>query len=260
MNRRRPARPAKPQGPDVHTPDGVRLQKVLAQAGVGSRRACEDLIARGKVSVNGSRVTELGTRVDPETAIIHVNGMRVQLDDEHATLALYKPVGVVTAMSDPEGRPTIADFLHNQASGLKHVGRLDFDSEGLLLLTNDGELAHRLTHPSYEVTKTYVVHVEGRMPAAALQKLKEGVVLEDGPAKADKVQIMDTLTDQTLVEITLHEGRNRIVRRMFDAIGHPVHRLVRTQIGPIQLRHLKEGKIRTLSKRDVALLMKEVGL
>src|SRR5690606_8017348 len=161
-DRRRPARPAQP-AVDVHVEGGVRLQKVLAQAGLGSRRACEELIATGHVEVDGQIVTELGVRVDPATAVVHVDGLRIQLDQEKVTLALNKPLGVVSTMDDPKGRPTVADLVRNRDERLFHVGRLDADSEGLLLLTNDGELANRLSHPRYGIAKTYLVTVEGEV-------------------------------------------------------------------------------------------------
>ena len=269
----RPARGSRPQGAsrpsrrgpapapvDVHDPDGVRLQKVLATAGLGSRRACEQLIADGRVTVDGQPVLELGVRVDPATAVIHVDGMRVQLDASAVTIALNKPKGVVSAMHDPEGRPTVAEYVRDRTERLFHVGRLDAETEGLLLLTNDGELANRLSHPSHGAPKTYLAEVEGRVPNGLAQQLTRGIELEDGPVAVDKVRIVQALPHASLVELVLHEGRNRIVRRIFDEVGHPVTRLVRTQIGPIKLGELKPGRTRVLSKTEVGSLMTQVGM
>lgn len=245
---------------DVHDPDGVRLQKVLAQAGVASRRASEELIAAGRVTVDGVVVRELGVRVDPATVAIHVDGERVQLDPSLVTLAFHKPEGVLSTMYDPEGRETIADYVEDQKVRLFHVGRLDADSEGLLLLTNDGELAQRLTHPSYEVPKTYLVDVVGQVPSGLGARLRRGIELDDGPVKVDGYRLVDMIPGQSLVEVVLHEGRNRVVRRLFDALGYPVIRLVRTQVGPIRLGELKPGRTRVLSKAEVGSLMSAVGL
>ncbi len=255
--RRRP-QPVEPV--DVHDPEGVRLQKVLAQAGLGSRRACEELIASGRVTVDDQVVVELGVRVDPTTAVIHVDGMRVQLDTSMVTLALNKPKGVVSTMHDPEGRPTVAQFIQNREERLFHVGRLDADSEGLLLLTNDGELANRLSHPSHGVPKTYLVDVEGRVPASLERRLRAGVELEDGTVSVDAFKIVQTTPQASLVEVVLHEGRNRVVRRLFDEVGHPVTRLVRTRIGPIRLGDLRPGRTRVLSRTEVGSLMASVGM
>ncbi|WP_207800291.1 pseudouridine synthase [Cellulomonas wangleii] len=255
---RRPAQVAEPI--DVHDPDGVRLQKVLASAGLGSRRACEQLIAAGRVSVDGQIVTELGVRVDPLTAVLHVDGMRVQLDSSVVTIALNKPVGVVSTMHDPEGRPSLAQYVANREERLFHVGRLDADSEGLLLLTNDGELANRLAHPSHGVPKTYLVEVQGRVRESLGKQLKAGVELEDGTVTVDEFKIVQVASHASLVEIVLHEGRNRVVRRLFDEVGHPVDRLVRTRIGPIRLGDLRPGRTRVLSKTEVGSLMTAVGM
>ncbi|RPF21257.1 pseudouridine synthase [Myceligenerans xiligouense] len=255
--RRRP--PASEPPRDVHVADGVRLQKVLAQAGFGSRRACEELIDRGHVEVDGTLVTELGVRVDPATAVIHVDGLRVQLDQDKVTLALHKPHGVVSTMHDPQGRPTVAELIRNREERLFHVGRLDADSEGLLLLTNDGELANRLSHPRYEIPKTYVVTVEGGpVYPRIVKELTRGVELDDGPARVDSVKILQEVPDATLLEVVLHEGRNRIVRRMFEAVERPVVRLVRTRIGPIRLGDLKPGRTRVLGRVELGQLMSDV--
>jgi 23S rRNA pseudouridine2605 synthase len=247
-------------GTDPHVPDGVRLQKVLAGAGLGSRRACEGLIADGRVSVDGQVVRELGTRVDPATAVIHVDGLRVQLDDSLVTLALNKPRGVVSTMDDEHGRPSLAQFVADRTERLYHVGRLDAETEGLILLTNDGELAHRLAHPSYEVLKTYLATVEGRVPRSLAQQLKNGIELEDGPVRVDNFVVKETTPDASLVELVLHEGRNHIVRRLMETTGHPVTRLVRTRIGPIRLGSLKPGRTRVIAGAELGTLMREVGL
>ena len=211
---------------------GVRLQKVLAQAGVASRRNAELLIEQGRVEVDGVVVTEFGVRVDPEVSVIRVDGERIPPVSAHVYLVLNKPRGVVTTMSDPQGRPCIADFVQDRPERLFHIGRLDTDTEGLLLLTNHGEFAHRLAHPSYEVSKTYVAEVEGNVKPGVLRRLLDGVQLDDGPAQADTVKVISSIRGRTLIQISLHEGRNRIVRRMFDAIGHPVKRLTRPPSAP----------------------------
>lgn len=238
--------------------EGIRLQKVLAGAGLGSRRACEELIAAGRVSVDGVVVREQGVRVDPGTVVLHVDGLRVQLDPTSVTLALHKPVGMVSTMHDDRGRPDLSSVVAD--SRLFHVGRLDADSEGLLLLTNDGELAHRLAHPSHEVVKTYVVTVEGRVRPAVGAALRRGVQLDDGPARVDRYQVLDTSPGYSLVEVDLHSGRNRVVRRMFDAVGHPVTRLVRTRIGPVRLGELRPGQTRRVEGNELGALMSAVGL
>ena len=236
-----------------------RLQKVMAAAGVGSRRVCEELIADGRVTVDG-KVAVLGDRADPATAVIHVDGRRIVTDDTMVYLALNKPRGVLSAMSDERGRPTLEQYVPADVGRLFHVGRLDSDSEGLLLLTNDGELAHRLMHPSYEVAKTYLAEVPGPVPGAVGRRLREGVELEDGPARADKFRVVDSVGSRALVEIVLHEGRNRIVRRMLDEVGHPVQRLIRTRIGPIPLGDLRTGRTRTLSAAEIGELYRNVGM
>jgi 23S rRNA pseudouridine2605 synthase len=245
---------------DVHDPEGVRLQKVLAQAGLGSRRACEELITSGRVTVDGSVVTELGVRVDPRKSAIHVDGLRLQLDDSVITIALNKPLGVVSTMHDPEGRPSLAEFLGNREERLFHVGRLDADSEGLILLTNDGDLANRLSHPSHGVAKTYLVTVEGRVPGSLGARLKKGVELEDGPVQVVDFRIIHALPHASMVEVVLHEGRNRIVRRLMEEVGHPVTRLVRTQMGSIKLGDLRPGRTRVLGKAELGSLMTQVGM
>lgn len=238
----------------------VRLQKVLAAAGIGSRRACEALIDEGRVEVDGKRVREQGMRVDPRTAVIRVDGERVPTAPDTAVYAFNKPRGVVSTMSDEEGRPCVGDWLAGRTDRLFHVGRLDIDTEGLLILTNDGELGNRLSHPSHEVDKTYVATIRGQVPNSALRELRTGVELDDGPARVDSVRIVQKLPDRTMVELVLHEGRNRIVRRMMDAIGYPVSELVRTQIGPIHLGQQRPGVIRQITGKELRGLYTAVGL
>jgi len=234
---------------------GERLQKVLAAAGVGSRRACEELIAAGRVTVDGRRA-ELGDKVDPAEAVIHVDRERVVTDARLVYLAMNKPRGVVSTMDDERGREALAEYVEDIEQRVFHVGRLDADSEGLLLLTNDGSLAHRLTHPSYGVAKTYLVEVNGPVPAAVRRQLLAGVELEDGPARADAVKIVDTSGGRALVEVVLHEGRKHIVRRMLAEVGYPVRRLIRTAIGPVTLGGLKPGRTRRLNRTEVAALFR----
>jgi 23S rRNA pseudouridine2605 synthase len=234
-----------------------RLQKVLAAAGVGSRRACEDLIFRRRVTVNG-KVAKLGDKVDPATAEILVDGQRVITDTKLVYLAMNKPRGVVTSLDDEKGRTELADFLGQFDQRLFHVGRLDADSEGLLLITNDGELTNKLTHPSYGIAKTYLAEVVGPLPRNVGRQLLSGVELEDGPARADAFKLVDALGKTAQVEIVLHEGRKHIVRRMMDAVGHPVTRLIRTAVGPIRLGDLRPGGFRHLSNAEIAALFKAV--
>ena len=255
----KPSQPTRPKAAptrpaiDVHDPDGVRLQKLLAAAGVGSRRVCEDLIAAGRVDVDGQVVTELGVRISP-SQVVHVDGVRVQLDESRVYLAFNKPAGVVTSMSDELGRVDIGDFVGNRKERLFHVGRLDADTEGLLLLTNDGELAHRLQHPRYGVLKTYLAQIPGPVARDLGKRLREGIELEDGPVAVDSFRIVDHAPGKALVEVVLHEGRKHIVRRMLAEVGHPVITLVRTQVGPIHLGETKSGKWRNLTTAEVAAL------
>jgi 23S rRNA pseudouridine2605 synthase len=240
------------------TGNAERLQKVLALAGVGSRRACEDLIFRRRVTVNG-KVAKLGDKVDPATAEIHVDGQRVITDTKLVYIAMNKPRGVVASLDDEKGRTELADFLGQFAQRLFHVGRLDADSEGLLLITNDGALAHKLMHPSYGIAKTYLAEVAGPLPRTVGRRLKEGVELEDGPAKVDNFRLVDAIGKTAQIEIVLHEGRKHIVRRMMDEVGHPVSRLIRTAVGPIRLGDLRPGGFRHLSNAEIAALFKAVG-
>jgi 23S rRNA pseudouridine2605 synthase len=243
--------------------EGVRLQKVLSQAGVASRRVAERMIRDGRVEVDGKVVTELGTRVDPSASVIRVDGARVTVDDTRVYLALNKPRGVHSTMSDERGRPCIGDYVEHRVRGdakLFHVGRLDADTEGLMLLTNDGELAHRLMHPSYRVPKTYVATVLGAVPRGLGKKLREGVELEDGPAKVDDFAVVDAVPGKSMVRVTLHEGRKRIVRRLLAAVGFPVQELVRTDIGSVTLGEQRAGSIRALTGKEIGELYKAVGL
>jgi pseudouridine synthase len=241
-------------------PGGVRLQKVLAAAGVGSRRHCEELIGAGRVEVDGQVVRRFGARVDPEHQVIRVDGKRIPARQDVVYLAFNKPRGVLTAMSDDRGRKTIVDFLGTRAERLFHVGRLDYDTEGLMLLTNDGELAHRLAHPSYEVAKTYWAEVPGPVPRDLGRRLQAGVELEDGVAVADKFRVLEQSGGRAMVEITLHEGRKHIVRRMLAEVGHPVSRLLRTTVGPIRLGALRPGATRDLTTKEIGELYAAVGL
>jgi 23S rRNA pseudouridine2605 synthase len=230
---------------------GIRLQKVLAQTGLGSRRVCEELIAEGRVTVDGE-VAELGRRVDPAVAVIHVDGDRVVVRDDLEYLALNKPRGVLSAMSDSRGRRTVGDLVADRPQRLFHVGRLDADSEGLLLLTNDGELAHKLMHPSFGVLKTYLATVPGPVAKGVARRLRSGVELEDGPAKVDSFRIVQTHAKEAIVEVVLHEGRKHIVRRLLAEVGHPVSRLVRTRIGPVHLGGQRAGTLRPLTRSEIA--------
>jgi 23S rRNA pseudouridine2605 synthase len=257
---RREAPPKGGRRPDPHDPAGVRLQKVLAQAGIGSRRACEELIDAGRVEVDGVRVRSQGVRVDPASAVIRVDGMRIAADTTSVYLALNKPRGVVSTMTDPQGRPCLGDYVDRRRERLFHVGRLDADTEGLILLTNDGELAHRLAHPSYEVRKTYLAQVSAPVPRGLGRQLREGVELADGPVRVDAFRVVSTSAGRAMVELVLHEGRNHVVRRLLAEVGHPVERLVRTRIGPVTLGDLRPGKLRPLTRPELGELYAAVGL
>jgi 23S rRNA pseudouridine2605 synthase len=250
---------------------GVRLQKVLAQAGVASRRAAEELIAAGRVSVDGTVVREMGRRVDPATAVVHVDGARIVLRDDLMYLALNKPRGLLSAMSDDRGRPCVGDLLVERGvveeefggssrTRLFHVGRLDADTEGLLLLTNDGELGHRLMHPSYEVEKTYLAEVRGQVPRDLGRRLREGVELDDGPVTVHSFKLVDSAPGRSLLEVVLHEGRKHVVRRLLDAVGYPVQRLVRTAVGEVKLGNQRPGRFRALTQQEIGSLYRAVGL
>ena len=233
----------------------VRLHKLLARSGVASRRKCEELMLEGEVTVDGEVVTRLGTKVDPLTAVIRVSGQRLPPVSPHVYLVLYKPTGVVSTMSDPQGRPTISDLVADRPERLFHVGRLDTDTAGLLLLTNDGEFAQRMAHPSYEVDKTYVAEVDGRVSKSTVEQLLAGVELDDGPVTVSRTRIVQHGTGKTIVELVIHEGRNRIVRRLLDQVGHPVRKLTRTAIGPVQVVGLKPGALRELTGDELGSLL-----
>ena len=253
--------------PDIKTPktfpgaeqEGERLQKVLARAGLGSRRACEELIEQARVEVNGEIVLEQGRRVDVHKDEIKVDGLTVAAQS-YLFFALNKPAGVVSSMEDPDGRQCLGDYVNNRETRLFHVGRLDTETEGILLLTNHGELAHRLTHPKYGVKKTYLAAIQGPLPRDLGKRLKDGVQLEDGYARADHFRVVENTGKNYLVEVSLHEGRKHIVRRMLAEAGFPVERLVRTSFGPIPLGDQKSGWLRRLTNTEVGMLMREVGL
>ncbi|MDR6969737.1 pseudouridine synthase [Leifsonia shinshuensis] len=239
------------------TGQGERLQKVMAAAGVASRRVSEEMIVAGRVTVNGTVVQELGTRVDPLTDKVAVDGTAVQLDTTRRYVMLNKPVGVVSSMRDEQGRPDLSRFTAGYPERLFNVGRLDAETSGLLILTNDGELAHVLAHPSFGVTKTYIARVRGVVTPQTIGRLTKGVELDDGPIAADRAKLLQANPrgDDSLVEITLHSGRNRIVRRMLAEVGHPVLELVRRQFGPLHLGTLKAGQLRDLTKAELGQLL-----
>lgn len=244
--------------------DGERLQKILSAAGVASRRASETLILEGRVTVNGATVTALGTKADPRQDDIRVDGRRVSAPSRHRYILLYKPRGYVTTRSDPQQRRTVMDLLKGVREYLYPVGRLDYDSEGLLLLTNDGDLAARLTHPRHEVERVYAARVRGVPDRHALERLASGIPIDGRKTAPARVRVTDRADTeagaQAVVEITLHEGRNRQVRSMFDAIGHPVVRLRRVRIGPIEDPQMPVGHWRDLTASEVAKLRRAAGI
>lgn len=241
--------------------EGIRLQKVLASAGYGSRRKCEELITQGRVEVDGELVRELGTRVYPDKQEIRVDGSRIHLNDKQIVLMLNKPPRVLSALEDRTGRWTLRDFINPRYGHVFHMGRLDYDSEGLILMTNDGELSEHVMHPRYQIPKTYVATLQGKIPGNVLRRMVgEGIKLDDGWISFDKAAIVDSAKDRSIVRVTLHSGKNRIVRRMFDAVGYPVKRLVRVAIGPITLGDLPTGESRLLSRSQVQALEKAVDL
>lgn len=256
---------ADPSQPVSHRPvpdaDGtIRLQKLLAQSGVASRRKCEELMLDGRVEVDGEVITRLGTKVDPLTAVIRVEGKRLPPISANVYLVLNKPRGVVSTMSDPEGRPHLGEMVADRPERLFHVGRLDTDTSGLLILTNDGDFAQRLAHPSFEVDKTYVAEVEGNLHKGVIKQLLAGVTLEDGPVTVSSARIVSgshgrNEHERTIVELVIHEGRNRIVRRLLDHVGHPVTKLTRTRMGPVSLGRLATGEMRELSLDELGELM-----
>ncbi|MDQ4138418.1 MAG: rRNA pseudouridine synthase [Actinomycetota bacterium] len=248
-----------PGGEPLPAGEGERLQKVMAAAGVASRRVSEQMITEGRVQVNGKVVTELGRRVRPDRDLVAVDGVAVQLDPTRRYVMLNKPVGVVSTMKDERGRPDLRRFTDRFEERLYNVGRLDAETSGLLLLTNDGELAHVLAHPSFGVEKTYIAKVTGEVTQGTLRKLLTGIELEDGTISADRARLLGAPTrGRTMVELTLHSGRNRIVRRMMDAVGHPVEELVRRQFGPLHLGALASGAVRDLTKVEVGRLLQLV--
>ncbi|MGX1804085.1 pseudouridine synthase [Nocardia sp. NPDC055321] len=244
--------------------EGERLQKVLAKAGVASRRAAEEMIDAGRIEVDGKIVREQGLRIDPQNAVVRVDGVRVVVRSEQVYLALNKPKGWQSTMSDEMGRPCVGDIVAERVAAgqrLFHVGRLDADTEGLLLLTNDGDLAHRLMHPSFEVSKTYLATVNGEVKERQVAKLlREGVELEDGPAKVDKFVVLEVGQGRSLVKVVLHEGRKHIVRRLLAAVDHPVIALVRTHIGPVALGDQRPGALRVLGRDEIGKLYEAVSL
>lgn len=251
-----------PPSADPDTDDrsaGVRLQKVLAAAGFGSRRSCEELIAAGRVQVNG-QTARLGARVDPQRDIVALDGSQVPTAEDLVHLAVNKPRGMLSTMSDDRGRPCLGDLVVDLSTQLHHVGRLDADSEGLLLLTNDGPLSHRLTHPSFGVQKTYLVEVDGVVARAATRQLRAGVDLDDGPVSVDEVTVVDATASRTVLELSLHEGRHHVVRRICEQVGYPVTRLLRVAVGPIRLGDLKPGRRRHLQQEEVRALYRAVDL
>jgi 23S rRNA pseudouridine2605 synthase len=258
-NRERYARRSAPRATQASAEEGERLQKVLARAGYGSRRACEELIDQARVEVNGRIVTEQGLRVDPVKDEIRVDGLTVATQS-YQFFSLNKPAGVVSTMEDPEGRQCLGDYVTNRETRLFHVGRLDTETEGVILLTNHGELAHRLAHPRYGVRKVYLAAVRGPIPRDLGKRLKDGIQLDDGYARADHFRVVEQTGNNYLVEVTLHEGRKHIVRRMLAEAGFPVDRLVRTSFGPITLGDQKSGWLRRLSNTEVGMLMREVEL
>jgi 23S rRNA pseudouridine2605 synthase len=233
----------------------IRLQKLLAQSGVASRRKCEELMLAGLVEVDGEVVTRLGTKVDPTAAVIRVDGKRLPPVSPHVYLVLNKPRGVVSTMSDPEGRRTLQDFVDDRPERLFHVGRLDTDTEGLILLTNDGDFAQRVAHPSYELDKTYVAEVDGVVTKGTVRRVLAGVELDDGAVEVTSFKVVSTTADRSIVEVVIHEGRNRIVRRLLDEVGHPVRRLTRTAIGPVLLHGLRKGAVRELTLDELGVLL-----
>ena len=236
-----------------------RLHKLMARAGVASRRASEELILAGRVAVNGEVVRELGIKVDPASDLVAVDGRLIHGPEQHAYYILHKPRGVLTTVRDDRGRRTVMEFLQAVSERVYPVGRLDYDSEGLLILTNDGRLANRLMHPRYQVPKFYMVKVAGQVTASDLEKVRKGVELEDGPPSPAYVQLLSSEPTGGLLRVGSREGRNRQIRRMCQALGFPVKRLIRTQIGPIKLGSLAPGACRRLTGGEVRELKQAVG-
>ena len=239
----------------------VRLQKVLADAGIASRRASEQLIVDGRVSVDGIQILELGTKIDPEISKVEVDGESISMKKTKVYLAFHKPVGVLSTMSDPDGRPSLGDYFKNRNERLFHVGRLDRDSEGLILLTNDGDLAHRATHPSYGMVKKYLVEIEGVLSKEQISQILQGISLDDGLARALEIKtIREVNPKHSWVEISIHEGRYHIVRRIFEHFELPVLRLIRTDFGSIALAETGVGRYRKLNEVELQNLFKALKL
>lgn len=238
----------------------VRLQKLLAQSGVASRRKCEELMLAGLVEVDGEVVTRLGTKVDPRRAVIRVEGQRLPPISEHVYLVFNKPLGVVSTMSDPQGRPTLTDYVRDRPERVFHVGRLDTDTDGLLLLTNDGDFAQAMAHPSFELEKTYVAQVAGTLTKTVVRRLLAGVSIDGRVVQVRRARVRISNAEKSVVELVIHEGRNRIVRRLLSEVGFPVRRLTRTQIGPVRIAGLRTGELRSLTPEEIGALLDAAGL
>ena len=239
----------------------IRLQKILADAGIASRRGSEELILSGRVSVDGNQITELGSKFDPEISVVEVDGEKIKSNMDKTYIAFYKPRGVLSTMTDPENRPNLGEFFNSRNERLFHVGRLDKDSEGLILLTNDGDLTHRATHPSYGLIKKYLIETEGEFTRANIETLLKGVMLEDGMARALEVKVAREINPKHhWIEVSIHEGRFHIVRRMFESLEIEVLRLIRTDFGPISIGETKEGRWRILNTGELNSLFKALKL
>lgn len=236
----------------------MRINRFLARSGVASRRASEELIRAGRVTLNGRLLTELATEVDPDSDVVEVDGQQVNLPESYTYIMLNKPRDTVVTMSDPQGRRTVADLTAGAGARVVPVGRLDTDTEGLLILTDDGDLAHRVSHPSFELDKVYVVEARGVLSDSDRGRLEEGIMLDGRPTSPARVEVLSTDHDVTRAKITIHEGRKRQVRRMFEAVGHPVKSLVRTRVGPVALGELPPGKWRRLSAEELTKLREAV--
>ncbi len=232
-----------------------RLQKIIASAGLCSRRAAEELIVAGKVSVNGKVVKTLGAKADPEKDEIRVEGKLIPTSVQRVYILLNKPAGYVTTLKDPEGRPVVTDLLHDVRERVYPVGRLDYDSEGLLLLTNDGDFAERIQHPRYEIPRTYLVKIQGRLTRKEIQALQTGIELEDGPFAAREAQEQKSTERSQWLQVTIAEGRNRVIRRAMEALGHRVQRLIRLSLGNLELGQMQPGEYRHLNKREIETLI-----
>jgi 23S rRNA pseudouridine2605 synthase len=237
----------------------VRLQKVLADAGIASRRASEELIKSGRVSVDGIQIRELGVKINPEISKVEVDGESIATKKTNVYLAFHKPAGVLSTMSDPENRPNLGDYFKDRSERLFHVGRLDKESEGLILLTNDGDMAHRATHPSYGMIKKYLVEIEGVLSKEQLAQVLAGIMLEDGLARALTIKtVREVSPKHSWVEITIHEGRYHIVRRIFESFEIPVMRLIRTDFGPISLGETGVGRYRRINEVELTKLFTDL--